>query len=66
MLKLVPKYQCGNVIPVRAAPTLKKKSWESEEDYQDRIARQSKENIDNIKQEQLKAQQLNIKIEKNI
>lgn len=61
MLKLVPKYQRGNVIPVRATPTLKKKSWESEEDYQDRIARQSKENIDSIKQEQLKAQQLNIK-----
>ena len=61
MLKLVPKYQRGNVVPVRATPTLKKKSWESEEDYQDRIARQSKENIDSIKQEQLKAKQLNIK-----
>ena len=61
MLKLVPKYQRGNVIPVRATPTLKKKSWESEEDYQDRIARQSKENIDSIKWEQLKAKQLNIK-----
>ena len=61
MLKLIPKYQRGNVVPVRATPTLKKKSWESEEDYQDRIARQSKENIDSIKQEQLKAKQLNIK-----
>lgn len=40
MLKLIPKYQRGNVVPVRATPTLKKKSWESEEDYQDRIARQ--------------------------
>ena len=50
MLKLIPKYQRGNVVPVRATPTLKKKSWESEEDYQDRIARQSKENIDSIKQ----------------
>lgn len=38
MLKLIPKYQRGNVVPVRATPTLKKKSWESEEDYQDRIA----------------------------
>ena len=61
MLKLVPKYQRGKVIPIRATPTLKKKSWESEEDYQDRIARQSKENIDSIKQEQLKVKQLNIK-----
>lgn len=61
MLKLIPKYQRGNVVPVRATPTLKKKSWESEEDYQDRIARQSNENIDSIKQEQLKAKQLNIK-----
>lgn len=61
MLKLIPKYQRGNIVPVRATPTLKKKSWESEEDYQDRIARQSKENIDSIKQEQLKAKQLNIK-----
>ena len=61
MLKLIPKYQRGNVVPVRATPTLKKKSWESEEDYQDRISRQSKENIDSIKQEQLKAKQLNIK-----
>lgn len=31
------KYQRGNVVPVRATPTLKKKSWESEEDYQDRM-----------------------------
>ena len=61
MLKLIPKYQRGNIVPVRATPTLKKKSWESEEDYQDRIARQSKENIDSIKQEQLKAEQLNKK-----
>lgn len=61
MLKLIPKYQRGNVVPVRATPTLKKKSWESEEDYQDRIARQSNENIDSIKQEQLKVKQLNIK-----
>lgn len=61
MLKLIPKYQRGNVVPVRATPTLKKKSWESEEDYQDRIARQSNENINSIKQEQLKAKQLNIK-----
>ena len=49
------------LVPVRATPTLKKKSWESEEDYQDRIARQSKEDINNIKQEQLKAKELNIK-----
>ena len=33
MLKLIPKYQHGNVVPVRATPILKKKSWESEEDY---------------------------------
>ena len=61
MLKLIPKYQRGNLVPVRATPTLKRKSWESEEDYQDRIARESKEDIDSVKQEQLKAKELNIK-----
>jgi hypothetical protein len=33
MLKLIHKYQRGNIVPVRATPTLEKKSWESEEDY---------------------------------
>lgn len=62
MLKLITKYQRGNVVPVRATPTWKKKkSWESEEDYQDRIAWQSKVNMDSLRQEQLKARQLEIK-----
>lgn len=65
MLKLVPKYQHGNLVPIRATPTLKRKSWESEEDYQDRIARQSKEDLDSIKQEQLKAKELNTKNRKD-
>ncbi len=60
MLKLIPKYQKGkNIIPVRATPTFNKKSWETEEDYQERLQRQSLENTEEINKEIAEANTLN-------
>lgn len=57
---LIQKYQQGKyVVPLRSTPTLDRKSWESEEDYLDRVSRYSTEEVEKVKAENAKALEQN-------
>lgn len=60
-IKIPFKQQGGEVIPLQSTPTLNRKSWESDEDYIDRVSRYSSEDIQKIQRHNIQASAQNKK-----